>query len=55
MHLTKRHYNRRWYLFRSYGDGWDVFWFDKSLIVVEEGCSTLQEAINCAKNHAYGA
>lgn len=53
MELYKRRFNGKLYIFRNYGDGWDVVYAGSTLVLLEEGCSTMDEAIAIAKEHAY--
>ena len=42
------------YIFRNYGDGWDVYYHDNDeLELLEEGCSTFNQAYSIAAEHAY--
>lgn len=53
MRILKHRYNGKLYVFRNYGDGWDVYYVSSTHVLLEEGCSTMDEAIAIAKEHAF--
>lgn len=53
MELYRHRYNGKLYIFRNYGDGWDVYYVSNTHVLLEEGCSTMDEAIAIAKEHAF--
>lgn len=46
--------NMRKYLFRNYGDGWDVYYVNGTKPqMLEEGCYSFEDAYNIAAEDAY--
>ena len=44
---------RKPYVFRNYGDGWDVYYAGRArLELLEEGCSSFKDAYDIAAEHS---
>lgn len=53
MQIKRLTINNNLYLFRNYGDGWDVAYYNgRKLELLEEGCASWEYAYGIAAEHA---
>lgn len=53
MEIKRLTINKRRYVFRNYGDGWDVYYYNGyKLELLEEGCASFKAAYDIAAEHA---
>lgn len=53
MEIKRLTINCKQYVFRNYGDGWDVYYYNgERLELLEEGCSSFKNAYTIAAEHS---